>query len=204
MISQITYYMKTWVFEDIETRRREWWELFEQFFNTGSLLPLSLRDDSWKWFIYKLSEELLEANFYNSAMISSFFGCDVLDFDRKLLWDDYYYKWISPHILFSRQIICEWYKYFDEFLDHFSPDFNTALTYAHWFKKYRRNDHEWIMMCINKEKLEKHLTKLKQEYKGRRTMLFEIQKNSSVDFNLYHSIVPISCVDYFIKFPPKK
>lgn len=159
--------------------------------------------NDWKYFIKEICDLLFKNNIRDKISISNFFNIPIIEEKDFLIPNDYYYKWIGINILFMRQMVCENFKYFDEYLDHFSPDYNTALWYAHWSRTYYKPGNKWYILCINKEKLSQHLNNNIHHIETSFSWI-QIDDNDKKNYHLYHTIIPINCVDKIIEIAPKK
>ena len=205
VVQDIIDFLIQWSFQDIENKRayrkQQLWILDEE---KHRIVEKELDTNVWNW--KNLVQEICDILHKQEALwyipLSQFFDVPVVEEKDFIPSDIYYYKWIWLNILLTRQIVCEWYKYFDEYLDYITPEYSVALDwYAHGSRRYFKPFQEWYILCINKDKLHQHVVSLKDTHKTRNEEYYQINTDHKNELYLYHTIVPISCVDSIIKIP---
>ncbi len=205
VIQDIIDFMMTWRYKDIESKRldrkEQLWSLDEEKY---IIIEKRLDSNLWDWknLVQEICDILHREDVLWYIPLTQFFGLPVIEEKDFKESDIYYYKWISLNILVTRQIVCEWYKYFDEYLDYVTPVYDVARNwYSHGSRKYYKPFQDWYVLCINKERLQQHVASLRNEHNEDNEYYYNINTDDKDELYLYHSIVPISCVDQIIKVP---
>lgn len=207
IIKDIVDYIISWSFAGIEIKREyrkkqlgiideERYRIIEKQWDTNV--------GNWQNLVQNITDIMHEQDALCYIPLTQFFGVPVVEEKYFTPSDEYYYKGISLNILLTRQIVCEWYTYFDEYLDYITHDYEVAHDwYAHGSRRYFKPFNEWYVLCINKERLQNHVASLKNEHNEKDESYYSINVDHKNELYLYHSIVPISCVDHIIKIPGK-
>lgn len=207
VVNDMIDFIMQWSFADIEIKReyrkQELWILEEEEYR---IIERRLDSNVWNW--KNLLQEICDILHWNDALsyvpLTQFFGVPVVEAENFTPTDTFYYKWISLNVLLTRQMVCEWYKYFDEYLDYITPDYEVAYDwYAHGSRRYSKPFNDGYILCINKERLQNHVASLKNEENEREELYYNINVDHKNELFLYHSIVPISCVDQIVKIAPR-
>jgi hypothetical protein len=206
VIQDVMNFILKWKYQDIEQKRvfrkQELSRLEE---DECLIIEKEYEKNVWDWkdMIQELTTVLYKKNMLWYIPLHEFFDIPLVEEKNFTPTDEWYYKWISLNILLMRQLVCEEWKHFDEYLDCFTPYYDTARSYAWGSRNFYNPSQKGHILCINKQKLQDHILTLKWT-PNKNEQYYIINKLQDDERYLYHTIVPISCIDRIIILQPEK